>query len=591
MKENYKHIVQALLFVWQSSKKWTILRLILLIVQSVLPLSTLYLIKLVVDSITTTLQLPVAQRDFSDTIIYVLLFGVIAFINAIANILAQLASETQQQLVADHMSAILQAKSIEIDLEYYENPHYHNTFHRAQKQSLYRPVQLLNSLTSFLQSGLSLTAIAGLLVFLHWSIALVLILSTLPLVIVRLRYSKKLYTWEKSRTSLERESRYLNQLMTDVKFAKEVRIFDFGKVLSDKFSNLRKRLFQEKFNIQKHRSWASFAAHGGEILAVTGTYLFIAYRTVQGNITIGDLVMYFQAFQKGQSLLQTVMRSLVQLYENRLFLNYIFEFLQLQPKIKAAENPSSFPESLKEGIQFENITFQYPLTQKQVLKDISATFPKGKVIALVGENGSGKTTLIKLLCRLYDPDSGSIRLDGIDIKKGDLPQLRSKIAVIYQDFAHYFFTAGENIQISDLQQPSREKMIAAAQASGVDDFIKQLPNTYDQKLGREFFDGAELSIGQWQKIALSRAFYKDAEIIILDEPTSSIDPLAEHKIFSQLNALKKNKIIILVTHRLYNLKMADKIIVMDAGRIIEKGTHEELVTKEGIYKRMFEKQM
>lgn len=591
MNVHFSHIRQALHFVWTSSKKWTIIRLVLLVAQAFVPLATLYLMKLVVDVITIALQSPEAERDFSGITLYVLLFGAVALFNAVVNILAQLAGEAQQQLVADHMSAVLQAKSIEIDLEYYENPEYHDTFHRAQEEALYRPVQILNSLTAFLQNGLSLGVIAGLLLFLHWGIAVVLILSTLPLVFVRLRFSRKLYEWEKSRTSLERESWYINWVLTAAYFAKEVRLFDFGKALSGQFSGLRDRLFGEKLAIQQLRSWASLAAQGGEILAVTGTYLFIAYQTIQGAITLGDLVMYFQAFQKGQGLLHGVMSSMVRLYESRLFLHYIFDFLRLQPKIKEPAQPDPLPDILREGIVFEDVTFHYPLTRQEVLKNISATFPKGQVVALVGENGSGKTTLIKLLCRLYDPDAGAIRIDGVDLRTCSTEQLHRKIAVIYQDFAQYHFTVKENIQISDLQAASEEKVVESARASGADVFIQQLPRTYDQRLGREYFDGAELSQGQWQKIALSRAFYKDAEIIILDEPTSSIDPLAEHTIFSKLSELRTGKIIILVTHRLYNLKLADKILVMDNGRIVEEGSHEELVAKGGKYRRMFEKQI
>ena len=583
----YQYLLKSLLFVWASSRKWTILLLINQFLQALLPLVALYLTKLIVDAVTEL----GTSKDFSEVIQYVLFFGGIQLIQAILQNYQQLISETQSQLVTDYMSAIIIDKAVSIDLSYYENAQYHNTFHQAQRQAVHRPVQILNNLTDLLRNGFLLASLAGLLLFLHWGIALVLLFFALPIAGVKWYYSKKLFEWEKNRTELEREAWYLNHVLTTDIYAKEVRIFNLGNRLRDQFIKVRKALFSEKFRIGKQRVKAGLLARSAEIIAMTATYGFIAWRTFQGNITVGDLVMYFHAFQKGQVAIQSVLTSLVGLYNNRLFLSHLFELLELKSKVKEPAQPKSIPEKMKTGIRLENINFAYPGTEKLVLNNINLTFKKGEVIAFVGENGSGKTTLVKLLCRLYDPKQGEIYFDNENIKHFSLSHLRQKISVIYQDFAQYHFSASENIRIGDLEKQNfKNQLEIAAQKSGAFDFIQQMPKQFKQQLGRRFKKGMELSGGQWQKIALSRAFFKEAKLIILDEPSSSIDPLAEAAIFKHFREMAKDKILILVTHRLYNLKMADKIVVLKEGKMVEQGNHQELVMKKGLYLEMFEKQ-
>jgi len=431
-----------------------------------------------------------------------------------------------------------------------------------------RPVQILRNLTDLLRSSFLLLSLAGLLLYLHWSIAVILCFFALPI------------------------AHYLNHILTTTEYAKEVRLFNLGKPLKEQFLQLRKVLFGEKLKIGKQRARASLLAKGAEIVAMTGTYGFIAWRTFHGTITIGDLVMYFQAFQRGQAAIQQSLTSVVGLYNNRLFLSHLFELLNITSLLKIPKSPKNIPENLTMGIHLDAVSFTYPDTSSKVLQDVNLSFKKGEVVALVGENGSGKTTLVKLLCRLYDPTEGTIHWGKDNIKHFKLTDLRQKISVIYQDFAKYFFSVNKNVQIADLEQPnSPEKIQAATSKSGATDFIEQLPDKYEQQLGRLFRKGAELSGGQWQKMALARAFYKNAEIIILDEPSSAIDPLAEATIFEHFRTLAKDKILVLVTHRLYNLKMADKIVVLQKGRVVEVGSHDALVAQKGLYWEMFEKQV
>ena len=490
------------------------------------------------------------------------------------------------------MSTIIIDKVADLDISYHENAQYHDTFHQVQGQAVYRPVQILRNLSDLLRNGLLLASLAGLLVFLHWGIALVLITFGLPIAGVKWYYSKKIFIWEKQRISLEREASYLNEILTEGSYVKEVRIFNLRDPIKEQFVRVRKLLFTEKYSINKQRAKSGVLAQSINILAMTITYGFIAWRTFQGLITIGDLVMYFQAFQRGQSAIQQSLSSVVGLYNNRLFLSHLFELLNKESLLKKPIHPTPLPARIQEGITLEKVDFKYPGTTRNVLKDINLTFKKGQVVALVGENGSGKTSLVKLLCRLYDPEKGGIYWDGISIKDFRLEDFRQKISAIYQDFEAYQFSVGDNIRIGDWQKPIQEQTIKdAAFKAGASTFIEQLPNKFDQQLGRLFKEGAELSGGQWQKMALARAFYKEAEVIILDEPSSAIDPLAEAAIFEHFKELAKDKILILVTHRLYNLKMADSIVVLQEGSIIEQGNHEELVAMEGLYLKMFEKQV
>ncbi len=586
MSQHY--ILQSLQFVWKSSKKWTILLVIAQVLQAILPLALLYLTKLIVDALTEI----GTTNDFEPIFYYVLVFGGIQLLLAFIQNYQQLISETQQQLVTDYMSAMIIDKTTSIDLSYYENPKYNDTFHQAQRQAMFRPVQILRSLTDLLRSGLLLLSLAGLLFYLHWGIALILCVFALPIAGVKWYYSKKVFEWERRRTSLEREAHYLNQILTTEEYAKEVRLFNLGPPLKAQFIKVRATLFGEKLKIGSQKARAGLLARSAEIIAMTGTYGFIAWRTFSGTITIGDLVMYFQAFQRGQAAIQQSLTALVSLYNNRLFLSHLFELLNVTSLLKSTEHPKPIAKELSEGIKLKAVSFTYPDTKRKVLEDINLTFKKGEVVALVGENGSGKTTLVKLLCRLYDPSKGDIYWDEAPIQNFKLADLRKKITVIYQDFAKYFLTIKENIQIADWERPlNKEQIELAAMQSDAGEFIEALPKKYDQKLGRRFRDGTELSGGQWQKMALARAFYKEAEIIILDEPSSAIDPLAEAAIFEHFRVLAKDKILILVTHRLYNLKMADKIVVLKQGRVVEEGSHKALVAKNGLYLEMFEKQV
>lgn len=579
----------ALRVVWQSSRKWTIARFVLILLQSLLPLISLYLMKLIIDTVMSKEQL--TMDVFPDVRNYLILFGIVLLLQAAATTLTQLVTDAQQQKVSDYMTEIVHTQALTLDLSYFENSKFHNTHFQAQKDALIRPMRIVSSLMATLQHTIALILLSGFLSFMHIGVALVLVLSIVPTIVIKYRFSQKLYNWTKSRIAKERESHYLNMVMGDHHHAKELRVFNAGEKLRLRFKKIRRKLFSEKLQIGKLRTRITLLAKLFEITAEVGVYVFIVYRTIHGTITVGDMVIYFQAFHKGKTNLTSALEAFVQLVENRMFLTYIRDFLGLKSRLKPPSVDKALAPKTYTELTFRQVGFRYPEQATWAVKDVSVSFKKGQLCAVVGENGSGKSTLIKLLCRLYDPEQGEVLLDNKPLPNYELKAYQKHLSVTFQDFVKYQFTVTENITLDDNISTQAEKLRKAAEITGASEFIDALPGRFDQKLGKQFNDGVDISLGQWQKIAIARSMYRDAEIILMDEPTSAIDPLAEHRIFENLKEMARDKIIILVTHRIYNLKIADKIIVMDHGNIIESGRHDELIAQKGKYASMFEKQL
>ena len=583
--------VPALRLVWQSSPGWTIARIVLVVVQGIIPLILIYTSKLIIDTVTEGLALADKTEAFRQLIPFFIIAIVATLINSLGNSLTELVSTAHSQKVTDFMQGIIHSKSLEADLEYYENAQYYNALQRAQQEAPYRPPQILNRLAQVGQNAISLVAMIGLLLSLHWGIIGVLLVAAIPTVLVRMKYSRVMYHWQRKRTEMERQSMYLGWMITNDQYAKEIRLFNIGSLFSQWYLKLRQKLYQERVAIVTKRSLAYFLAQAVSGILVFAVFVFITYQTIQGVLKLGDLVLYYQALQRGQNNLKLFLTNISGLYEDNLFLANLYEFLDLKPNLVDVEHPKNFPLPLQKKIAFENVSFQYSNSNRQALQNINLTIKPGETIALVGENGSGKTTLIKLLCRLYDPTSGKITVDGIDLRLLKIDDLRRQISVIFQDYAKYHFTAEENIRLGNIEIPEKDsKIIAAARRSGADEVINGLPKKYNTILGKLFEQGEELSIGQWQKVALARAFLRESQVIVLDEPTSAMDPKAEYEVFKKFRELIKEQAAILITHRLSTVRMADRIYVMDRGSIVESGTHEELIGLKGAYAHLFETQ-
>jgi ATP-binding cassette subfamily B protein len=380
-------------------------------------------------------------------------------------------------------------------------------------------------------------------------------------------------------------------MLTKDGYAKEIRLFGLGSLFTDRFRRLQSQLRNEKVGIATKKTFAELLTISTAICVSFGLLGYLALRTVQGLMSLGDLVMFYAAVQRGQALIRQVFNSIADLYEDDLFLGNLYKFLELKPKLQEPPQPKSLNRPLKSGIVFDHVSFQYPGDEHRVLEDIALTIRPGEHVALVGENGAGKTTMAKLLCRLYDPTSGAITLDGVDLREYATKDLRRSVSVVFQDYSRYQLTARENIWLGNVNVPPESLYVdRAARKAGIHPVISQLANGYDTVLGKSFDGGQELSTGEWQKIAIARAFLHDGEIIVLDEPSSSLDTQAEYEIFERFHHLMKGKTAILISHRLSTVKMVDRIYVLKHGRIAESGTHQELMKESRIYAGMFETQ-
>jgi ATP-binding cassette subfamily B protein len=583
----FEFLRRLIVIVWRAAPRRTAIKASLIIAQGLLPILSIYLTKLLVDEITANTQL--AAPQFSGVLWLISLLAAVTLIGALCMSLAEFVDDALEQAVTNHMLSLLYSKSVALDLAHYENSAYHDTLHRAQREAMYRPVQILNSLGRVAQEGLTLVALTALLLTLNWVIALILFLSTLPSAVVRLIYSQRFYALSRENTPKERESWYFHILLTNENYAKEVRLFDLGPMFMKRTLDLRHVLYRARMALLTRRTIMELIAASPGGLAVLGATIYIAHQTVLGAITLGILVMYYQAFQRGQSNLRSISQGLVHLYESSLFLENLFEFLDLQPRILELPQARPVPRPIQSGIVFHDVHFAYG--DRPVLKGVTLTIRPGEHIALVGANGAGKTTLVKLLSRLHDPSAGRITIDGVNLRELKLAELRREIGVIFQDHVRYNLTARENIWIGNAtRDPGDERIALAVHAAAANTLIDKLRDGYETRLGNWFEKGQDLSGGEWQKIALARAFFRDAQILVLDEPTSALDATAEYEVFQKFHELAEGRTTILISHRFSTVRMAHRIYVLEDGRILEAGSHAELMALGAEYARMYELQ-
>ncbi|WP_175507767.1 ABC transporter ATP-binding protein [Halomonas korlensis] len=564
---------------------------ILLVLEIGFGLAVLYLLKQMVDVVTELLGEEAASQDFVSVIGYVALTGAATLAFMTSRALANLAREAQSLLVADHIDRQIHERAVRADLAFYESPRYFDTLERAREAGNQRPAQVVVNVMMLIKNCVMLTAIVVLILSINWLVLPVLMIAIVPALLVRLHFTRQLYDWQRHRTQMERRASYLDWLMTSDLHAKELRLLQLGDFLREQYSELRGRIRRERMHITQRRTRVEVLVGSVATIAFFGALAFLAWQTAEGHNSIGDLVLFLLIFQRAQTMGQELVQQLSKLYEDHLYMGLLFEFMDIRPEIAEPVNPVTVSEPPQEGIHFEQVSFCYPGTKAPVLSQIDLTIRPGQIVALVGANGSGKTSLIKLLCRLYDPTAGRITLDGVDIRDYSLEDYRRLFSVIFQDYSHYAASVSENIRFGDILQPVGTPSIkTAAIKAGADPFIEGLSAGYDTLLTRMFDDGQEISLGQWQKVALARAFMRQSSVIILDEPTSALDPGAEFELFENFRERINHRAALVISHRLSTVRMADYIYVLDQGMIRESGSHDELIRHGGIYCRLFTQQ-
>ena len=586
---------RALRLVWSAARHWSLLWAALLLVQGVLPVAVVYLTRALVDSLAGSIGSAAEWRVLAPILVLAALMGAVLLLGELLRGASDWVRTVQAKLVEDHVSSLVQEKSTTVDLAFYESPDYHDHLHRARAEASSRPIALLENGGSLIQNGITLAAMAAVLIPYGLWMPVALVVSTLPALFVVLRFALRQHRWQLRTTEDDRRSGYYDWVMTAGETAAELRLFGLGAYFRSAYQTLRARLRREQLQLYKAQGLADLAASTIALVISAACLAWMAWQAVQGRATLGDLALFYQAFSLGQRLVRTLLGNIGHIYYNILFLGNLFEFLDLTSRVldppQARPAPASMPESKGLGVRFHDVTFCYPGSERMALQDFSLAIPAGQITAIVGTNGAGKSTLLKLLCRFYDPVAGRIELEGIDLRDLSLIELRGLITVLFQEPVHYNATVAENIAMDRLTAATSADIEAAARAAGAEALIARLPHGYDTLLGNWFAGGVELSVGEWQRIALARAFLRRAPVIVLDEPTSAMDSWAEADWLQRFRSLAAKRTAIIITHRFTTAMQADVIHVMDKGRVIESGSHGELLRQEGAYAQSWRMQM
>ena len=572
--------------VWQTSKGLTIANCLLRIVRSATPVAILYVGKLIIDEV---IRISHVHGTTSHTHLWTLVaaeFGLAIISDALTRAIT-LMDSLLGDLFSNHTSVKIMEHAATLDLDQFENSQFYDKLERARQQTTGRTI-LLSQVLSQVQDLITMGFLAaGLLTFNPWLILLLLV-AIIPAFIGESYFNDRSYALSRRQTPQRRELDYMRYIGASDETAKEVKLFDLSGFLINRFKTLANRFYADNKKLAISRSaWGAFFAMLGSI-GYYGAYLFIIVKATGGSITIGDLTFLAGSFRQLRSLLEGILIRFTSVSQGAVYLKDFFDFFTIKPRITQPARPLPFPKPIRQGFVFENVGFKYSNSSKWANRHLSFTLHPHEKLALVGENGAGKTTLVKLLARLYDPTEGRILLDGVDLREYDLNELRINIGVIFQDFIRYQLSVAQNIAVGHIQeQDERPLIIASAEQSLAHPMIETLPDKYDQALGRRFNQGVELSGGEWQKIALARAYMKDAQLLILDEPTAALDARAEYEVFQRFADLTKGKMAVLISHRFSTVRMADRILVLDKGQLLEIGSHEELLAVNGRYAELF----
>ena len=564
---------------------WTVVWACLLFIDSLLPVGTVYLSRVTINSLLSSIGHGTDWAYLRPTLLWILLMALAYVLTQIVQSALTWVRAAQAENLSDSLSHMIHQKAASVDMEFYESPEYYDRLHQALGDLKTRPLALLESTGSFVQSSITLLAMGALLLPYGAWIPLVLMVSTLPALYTAIYHNRLHHTWWQRTTTDRRWVQYYDTMLTADTVAAELRLFSLGTPFQHAYQEIRGRLRKEYLDLLKQRSFAQLISGGTAGLATAAVMAWMVWRAILGAITLGDIALFYQAFTKGQALARNSLNNVGNIYDNTLFLENLFEFLSLQPRIVSPIKPVVLNQPLQHSIHFRDLSFGYPGSQNLVFRNFDLTIPAGKIVAIVGANGAGKTTLVKLLCRFYDPISGAVELDGVDIRELSVDELRRLITGMFQFPVPYMSTVAENIAMGDRSaNPQLAQIRSAAHSAGAHDFITRLPCEYDTLLGKLFPTGVQLSGGEWQRLALARAFLRQAPIMILDEPTSFLDSWSEIDWYERLRRLAADRTTILITHRFSTARRADIIHVMDCSQIVESGTHDELLALDGHYR-------